>query len=708
MYLFCALLTLRCADGAALEPRILDHQIAVSSHEWRLPSGLVRFENMVLVPIALEFSGGTRVIGYAQASGNASASLDFRDPAQGRVAQYNLEGVELGKRSSLNALEDQGRISSLTLKGSGLWFTSLTLEGEKQELSAEARKRAEAQLERHRSNRETLHLPTELCLQPELAALSAVVDGRPYLAWLQLIDGPANLYFLDGLRTMNMGIVVFNERDGISRPQAQFLAGALPDPRQANFANLGVTQLSGTISSADNRVLNFDLTVDYLDPLGGSQLLYLHLLGSRSAKRLKNSDSDRYQLNFGSISETDSGARPAEDPFGRADQLDLLEQRRHQEGKLNLVRSVRNSKGEELPFHQLGDGLVVDLTRKTTQGESFRLSFAYGGQLLAQDLGMEIVHWDGLAWFPRGNEAHARPSLDLEITVQEPWLAIGPGSCERKEEGKSRILKLKETHPVSHANFIVGKFHENSHISGDTTIQYYSYAQNRKQAVAKMQGLASQFLNFYSQLLGGLPYRSFAVVELKEFMLPRQQTSGLLTFPTEAFERFSANRRSATQASTNSSLGANETLAVGLAKLWWGGCVQPGSHQEEWLNSAFPEYCGYLILKLSKKDDVEDRFVKRWQARAAYANTLPIALADQVVDHHHTSIDWDLKLSKAAMALKSLHERMGDQAFFNLLSGFIRASQFKTPTLQHLAIAAGSLTHQDERPSLEQSFWGFE
>jgi len=708
MCLFYTLLTLLATDGAAFELKVLDHQIAVSSHEWRLPSGLVRFENMVLVPIAMEFSGVTRVIGYAQASGNATASLDFRDPAQGRVAHYNLEGVELTKRSSLHAAEEQGRISSLTLKGSGLWFTSLTLEGEKQELSSEARKRAETQLERHRSNREILHLPTELCLQPELAALAAVADGRPYLAWLQLIDGPANLFFLDGLRTMNMGIVVFNERNGISRPQAQFLASALPDPRQGAFANLGVTRLTGSIHSPDNREITFDLTVEYLDPVGGSQYLYLNLLGSRSAQRLKNTDTDRYQLNFGSISGTDNGNRAVENPFGPGWQRDLLEQKRYQKGNTNEVHWVRNDQGENLAFLQMGEALLVNLPQKTSPGQTFALSFSYGGNLLAQDLGMEMVHWDGLAWFPRGNESLARPSLDLTIGVQAPWLAIGPGSCERKKEGEKQILHLLETRPVSHANFIVGKFHENIHNSGNSTIHYYSYAQNRKNAVAKMHALNSQFLEFYDQLLGARPYPTFALVELKEFMLPNQQTSGLLTLTSDAFERFSPNKRSAEAANTNVALGPNETMAVELAKLWWSGPVQPASHQEEWFNYGFPEYCGYLIMKLSKKADVEDRFVKRWQARGAYATKMPIALADQVVDHHHTSIPWDLKRSKSALALKSLHEKMGDQAFYNLLAGFIRASQFKAPTLNHLAMAAGSLTHQDERPFMEQAFWGFE
>ncbi|MCB1052583.1 MAG: hypothetical protein KDC71_18420 [Acidobacteria bacterium] len=685
--------------------------ILIAEKDFQLPKGTIHIQNGLFAPVTLKWGElAPLTIGYVQLSGESSASIRFETAMEGRAAHYNLDGVELTKRSGLNAEMEGNIIKTMTIKGRGLWFSSILFQGESQSLDEKEFNQAKKVLSHFQDNRNSVYYPTELCPDPEMGAYAATANGQNFIYWSLLDTGSPYAYFFDGFRTLQHGIVVFNELDSITRQESHFLSSALPDLHQPQYPNLTVTALKGDISSPDNRQINFNLDVTYVEPLGGIRILYFDLMSSRTAMREKNKHVDQHQLNFGSITSTRIGqeGNPDQDNFGALTVLDLVQYKHDDPDSSTSIQSIKNAEGKELPHYLKSDALLVDLGTATTQNQPFTLHFEYGGRLLAQDLGMEMVHWDGYAWFPRGLLHWARPTLDLNITVQSPWLAIGPGVQKRTSEGKQNKVHLLEQHPVSHPNLFLGKYHEFEYETQKKTARYYSYAQNRKSSVGNMHKLTEQFLGFYSQILGVIPYEEFSIIETKDFMQPHHQTSGLLVFTSETFERFSASQRAKQAADTNTYIGINETLAIGLASLWWSGQVQPATAQEEWFNYAFPEYCAYLMMKLSKKADAEDKFPKRWQARADYVKDLPIALADSLVDHHQTNVQWDLKRSKSAMLLSEIHKKLGDQGLINLFNGFLRITNFKTPINLNFAQATGSVSKNDERAFFEHALWGFE
>lgn len=105
------------------------------------------------------------------------------------------------------------------------------------------------------------------------------------------------------------------------------------------------------------------------------------------------------------------------------------------------------------------------------------------------------------------------------------------------------------------------------------------------------------------------------------------------------------------------------------------------------------EYSAYMMMAAAQKNDVEDKFVKRWQARAAYVEQFPISHAALIVDYKNANIMTDLLQYKAAQSMHEIRNQIADdQKFVLLLSGFMQRSNFRNPSTGDFLSALSSLS----------------
>ncbi len=712
-FLFGCVCFLMCRTATAQFDRLNEisvhpQAIAIAQQNMKLPSGSIQFEDVVLAQITIPWDHGADLpIGYIPLSGVITATLDLKQPQDGRVAKHNLAGLELVRGRHVEIQGEGDLVSSVSIKGKGIIFSAIDLKGSVMALPADLKEKAENVIRDYLENRDEIFFPTKMCMEPLLATLCARLNHKGYLFFDFTTDDKPFAFFVDAFRNFKMGLIAFDRFDDVLKAETHVVVDLIPDFRQPRIHTVGADYLQATVSTDNLKQLDFDVQVQYTDPQGGDRYIYLDLMSERSAKRFKTRDIEQHSLGFGSLVET-AGQSEVEE-FGYVTVKDLIHYKRNMEKHAIVLRSVKSSDGEELRFAHQNDGLVVELPMASQAGKPFNLSFNYGGNALAQDFGNQLVHFDEYAWWPQPYYYNARPSVNISFKLPKPWLLVSPGKLSK--EGHDKEMNwgtFTDERRLLNPNIILGNLKQITYSHKGFDVNYYSYAQEKKTTVKKMDKLAVQYLDFYGNLLGVVPFEEFSVVEVPSLQALRRPVPGVIAVDEQTFNRFSASLKGSQRADTAGFRGINESLAVGLAGLWWNSVVQPASAYDAWFGRGFSEYTAYLMMAVADRDDVEGKFTKRWDARGKYVKNFPISHALSIVDYKNAHIQTDLLQYKAANMIHQIRTEMADdQKFVMLLSGFMQRSNFRAPTTWDFMSALKSVSGQETSGIYQESFIGF-
>lgn len=691
------------------ELKIHPQAVLVPDHVMNLPSGELSFQDVKLAQVFMPWEYGAElVVAYVPVRGAVAATIRFERSQDGRVAKHNFDGIELLRRNQIQAVGDGDVLQSVTIRKDGLLFSSIDIQGTATSLSVDERKSAEKAIRDFNKQRSETYYPTDFSLDPLMGSLCGRLNHKGYLYFDYSVGGSLFGFFVDAFRNFKMGVIAFDRFDGTLKAETFMTVDLIEDLRFPQIQTLRADQLTAYLQADDLKSMRFDTQVTYTSMNGGERYLYLDLFSERAPKRFKSRDIEQHELNYGSLYTAEGNQD--EEAFGRVALKELIHYPRNASKHAIDLHSVTNEEGDPLRFAHLYDALIVELPQAPQAGESFTLKFSYSGAALAQDFGYQLVHFDEYAWWPRPYFYNARPAVSISYSLPRPWVMVAPGKfTDLSKQKKVNAGSFVEERRVLNPNIILGNLKMITHEHKDFSVHYYAYAQQKRIVIKKIDKLGNQYLQFYANLFGVVPFEQFSVVEIPTLQRMEHAIPGVIAVDEKTFNRFSPSEKGSARVSTTTFRGINESLAVGLAGLWWHSVVQPGSAYEAWFGPGFSEYSAYLMMTIADREDVEGKFIKRWKARGDYVKDLPISHAKAIVDHESARVREDLLQYKAASAIHQIREDLADdQKFVLLLSGFLQRANFRNPSTLDFLNALQSVSGEDTASFYQDFLVGFQ
>lgn len=521
------------------EFKIMPLSLKVGEQSINLPSGRLVFHDAVLAQVAVPWDfGSDLVIGYIPVAGSMETEVSFSRPQDSRVAKHNLDGMELLRKNKLIVDSSDDEIKNARIIGNGVIFSAIEFKGVMAPMPEDLQKTAQKTLDKFIKQRDEVYYPTEYSLDPVLGALCARLNGKGYLYVDYTPFGEPFGFFVDAFRNFKMGYVSFDSFDGTQKLESHLVIDLFQDLMVPRINTLTADHLKVHLETDSLKTLNLDAHVTYTDVQGGERYIYFDLFSDRAAMRYKTRDLEQHELGFGSLV-TPSG-NPEIEEFGHVTLKELIHYKRGMEKHQVTLTSVKDDSGADLRFVHTCDGLIVELPTATQPNQTFTLHFKYGGGgAIAQDFGNQLVHFDQYAWWPRPYRYNARPSLELSYKLPDPWIMIAAGT--QKDTGsdkKSNWGTFVDSHKMVNPNVILGNYKQITQKHKGYAIHFYAYAQEKKITIKKIDTLAVQFLEFYGNLFGVVPFEEFSIIELASLQGVQHPIPGVIVVDDQTFNRF--------------------------------------------------------------------------------------------------------------------------------------------------------------------------
>jgi len=325
------------------------------------------------------------------------------------------------------------------------------------------------------------------------------------------------------------------------------------------------------------------------------------------------------------------------------------------------VRSVRDETGRELAFAHDTHELLIDLGRTVAPEVRFRLTFVIDGDYLVRPLKKSYWKLGVGPFFPQPGTAGEHYTLRFDIRTLAPFVPFASGvEVVRTSEGGVNRLVTEMDRPVIWAAIVAGKYHVAEAERDGLKIRVASYAVENKSAMARLTKLAFEVIDELEPLLGPFPFAELTILEINDLGWG-QAPPGLMFITREAFRQLEEVERQLGRR-------VNERFAHEIAHQYWGQVVKMPSREEQWLTESFAEYSSALYIAAAKGERHVKRMHHEWKVRARDARKHSnIPLANRLKDSKRRAA---LIYDKGAYLLWVLHERMGDEQFFEFLRTF--------------------------------------
>jgi hypothetical protein len=291
------------------------------------------------------------------------------------------------------------------------------------------------------------------------------------------------------------------------------------------------------------------------------------------------------------------------------------------------------------------DLLAVILPEPTRNGQTIRLRFVYGGEVIAEaGKGLLYVGARG-TWYP--NRGMAMANFDLTFHYPPGWtlLATGkpaplsapspkPAPPATPNASDEQVGRWVSERPMPVAGFNLGKYVRGTAQAGNVTVETYATSGVERdfpkpamqtlrtdpalptgqttiapptpspaRNAAAVADTTARAIRYYAERFGPFPYSQLAVTQL-----PGQESQGwpgLIFLSSYAFLN-QAERQdlhmNASSALIDQSIAAHET-----AHQWWGDLITWSSYRDQWFSEGLANYCALMMLQ--EKDPAGFRLV---------------------------------------------------------------------------------------------------
>ena len=118
------------------------------------------------------------------------------------------------------------------------------------------------------------------------------------------------------------------------------------------------------------------------------------------------------------------------------------------------------------------------------------------------------------------------------------------------------------------------------------------------------------------------------------------------------------------------------TVAHEIGHQWFGDVVSPGRWQDIWLNEGFATWTSWLWSEHTGGPTAAELFRQNYEARPAGDAFWDVRVGDPGVDRMFSGAVYD----RGAMTVQALRQKVGDDAFFEILRTWVTRYRYRTAT----------------------------
>jgi aminopeptidase N len=344
-------------------------------------------------------------------------------------------------------------------------------------------------------------------------------------------------------------------------------------------------------------------------------------------------------------------------------------------------------------FAVRGKKLVIWPGREIAAGEAFRIGVNYSGNPRPIKSRWGEVGWEELtdgamvvgqpngapSWFPCNDHPSDKATYTISITTDSPYVAIANGTLiQRRSRASLTTWVYTQAHPMATylASVQIGRY-DLLDLARAPVHQRAALPPRLKSRFARDFGRQEQMMRCFTDRFGAYPYGEYTVVVTEDPLEIPLEAQGLSIFGSNYLDGGRSHER---------------LVAHELAHQWFGNSLTVAAWQHIWLNEGFACYAEWLWSEDSGGPTTDQLAEKYWKR----LNLLP---QDLVVGDPGPELMFDDRLYKrGALTLHALRRTVDDEAFFDLLRGWVAANSHGSVStdafLDHVERRAGRVVRE--------------
>ncbi len=388
--------------------------------------------------------------------------------------------------------------------------------------------------------------------------------------------------------------------------------------------------------------------------------------------------------------------------------------------QINEVALVR-SNGTKMPleYHYVDYQFIdIKLDKKYKRGERYRIFVDYiakpeeleatGSAAITSDKGLYFINADGSepnkpkqiwtqgeteassCWFPTIDAPNEKTTQEIQMTVNEEYVTLSNGKMvSSKSNGNGTRTDIWKQ-DIPHTPYLFMMFVGDMAVVKDKSwngkeVSYY-VEKDYEQYAMQIFGNTPEMLDFYSELLDyPYPWDKYSQVVVRDFVSGAMEN----TTATIHFDQLQRTDRELLD-ETHEDIVAHE-----LIHHWFGDIVTCESWANLPLNESFATYGEYLWIehKYGKeeadKHGFDDLQIYLQEAQGKKVELIRYHYADKedMFDAH--------SYHKGGRILHMLRNHIGDDAFFEALSIYLKRHEYQAVEIHQLRLALEEVTGMD-------------
>ena len=310
-------------------------------------------------------------------------------------------------------------------------------------------------------------------------------------------------------------------------------------------------------------------------------------------------------------------------------------------------------------------------------------------------------------WFPCYDNPNDKFTSEVLLTVPKGFRVISNGKLvSEQENGDAVTFHWKEElpHPSYLTSFVAGKFGEVKQEAEAVQLQYY-FPQSKKADVLRYFGETPRMIKVFNEITGvRYPYPKYAQTTVEDFIFGGMEnfnatTLTMLYYPdADSQEDFQVSYSTPNRNPTN-------LVAHELAHQWFGDLVTCVDWSHAWLNEGFADYMQAMYIERTRG---VDQF--RWDM-GAKADSF---FEEDANEFRRPTVEKDFVYpddlfgmaiyARGAWMLHELRYILGDGAFFEGISSYLKAHSFSNTDTHDFRKSMEKVSGRSLEEFFEQSF----
>ena len=294
------------------------------------------------------------------------------------------------------------------------------------------------------------------------------------------------------------------------------------------------------------------------------------------------------------------------------------------------------------------------------------------------------------AWFPTIDSPNQKMTQDIFLTVKKEFKTLSNGklisSILNNDGTRTDYWKQTKPHAPYLAMIAVGKFNifkENAW----RDLQIDVFVEKGDEIKAKpLFKNTNKMIEFFSRKLNyDFPWDKYSQIIVKDFVSGAMENTGAVVFGDYVLKYFNEDSRI-----------ENETIvAHELSHHWFGDLVTCESWANLPLNESFATYFEYLWLEHQYGRDYADRHIANDYRAYKWEHFIKDENVIRFYNKHRDNMFDAHSYQKGGMILHMLRYTVGDDAFWNALSLYLKTNEFKSVEIHNLRLAFEEVTGKD-------------